>query len=49
VPADASAEETARLLPNAEYKRYEGAPHGLFITDRHRLTEDLIRFASIRG
>jgi pimeloyl-ACP methyl ester carboxylesterase len=49
VPAEASSEETARLLPNAECRRYEGAPHGLFITERHRLTEDLIRFASIRG
>ncbi|MEH3087238.1 MAG: alpha/beta hydrolase [Xylophilus ampelinus] len=49
VPAEASAAELARLLPAAEYRRYEGAPHGLFITDHHRLTEDLIRFASIRG
>ncbi len=45
VPIEASAERTAKALPNAEYKVYEGAPHGLFYTHRDELNADLIRFA----
>ena len=44
VPIEASGERTARMIPNAIYKIYEGAPHGLFYTERHRLNEDLIDF-----
>ena len=46
VPINASGARTAKALPNAEYKVYKGAPHGLFYTDRQQLNEDLIRFAS---
>jgi non-heme chloroperoxidase len=35
---------TAALLPHATYIVYEGAPHGLFITDKERLNADLIHF-----
>jgi hypothetical protein len=34
------------LLPDAEYKVYEGAPHGLFYTHREQLNADLISFCT---
>ncbi len=49
VPIEASGERTARMIPNAIYKIYEGAPHGLFYTERHRLNEDLIDFCMDAG
>ncbi len=44
VPIESSSERTAQMLPNAEYKVYEGAPHGLFYTHRQQLNKDLINF-----
>lgn len=44
VPAEKSAEVAARLVPNALYRLYEDAPHGLFFTDRRRLNPDLLAF-----
>ncbi|MBA4140146.1 MAG: alpha/beta hydrolase [Segetibacter sp.] len=44
VPIESSSERTARMIPNAEYKVYEGAPHGLFYTHKEKLNEDLINF-----
>lgn len=44
VPIDASSNRTAKMLPDAEYKVYEGAPHGLFYTHRKQLNQDLIAF-----
>lgn len=44
VPIDASSARTAKLLPHATYKVYEGAPHGLFYTERERLNADLVSF-----
>jgi len=44
VPIDASSDLTSEYLPNADYHVYEGAPHGLFITDKETLNEDLIEF-----
>ncbi|RYZ25696.1 MAG: alpha/beta hydrolase [Chitinophagaceae bacterium] len=46
VPIEASSNRTAKLIPNAIYKVYEGAPHGLFFTERKRLNQDLIEFCS---
>jgi len=46
VPIEASGNRTAALLPNAEYKVYEGAPHGLFYTHREKLNADLIAFCT---
>jgi pimeloyl-ACP methyl ester carboxylesterase len=45
VPMDASAARVPALVPGAELKVYEGSPHGLHITDKDRLAEDLIAFA----
>ncbi len=44
VPIKTAGEQAARLLPDAEYKVYEGAPHGLFITEKEKLTADLAGF-----
>ena len=44
VPIKASGEQTAKLLPHARFITYEGAPHGLFVTEKDRLSADLIEF-----
>ena len=44
VPFEASGERTAKLMPSATLKAYDGAPHGLFITHKDRLNQDLLEF-----
>jgi non-heme chloroperoxidase len=44
VPIAPSGEQAAKLIPHATFKRYEGAPHGLFVTHREQLNEDLLDF-----
>ncbi len=44
VPIEASGERTANALPNAQYIVYDGAPHGLYVTEKDRLNEDLLTF-----
>lgn len=44
VPIAASGEQTAKLLPQAEFLRYEGASHGLFVNEKTRLNADLVAF-----
>lgn len=44
VPIESSGERTAEALPNAQYIVYEGEPHGLFVTQKDRLNEDLLSF-----
>lgn len=44
VPIDASAEETVKLVPHAEYIVYDDAPHGLFYTHKNKFNEDIINF-----
>lgn len=44
VPIKAAGKQAAQLLPHAEYIVYEGAPHGLFITEKEKLTADLLSF-----
>lgn len=44
VPIDISGRETAKLIPGATLKEYEGAPHGLFITHKDLLNVDLAAF-----
>ncbi len=46
VPITPTGHAAAELIPNAELKIYEGAPHGLFFTNRHDLNADLAAFAS---
>ncbi|HEX8459928.1 MAG TPA: alpha/beta hydrolase [Segetibacter sp.] len=44
VPIAASSNRTAEMIPGCQYKIYEGAPHGLFYTNRQELNKDLISF-----
>ncbi len=46
VPIEASAERSAKLLPNATLVRYDGEPHGLFLTATDRLNQDLLSFVT---
>ncbi len=48
VPPDASGDVAAKALPSAEYKRYDGAPHGLFVTHKDQLNADLVAFSQTR-
>ncbi|MHB8384342.1 MAG: alpha/beta fold hydrolase [Candidatus Binataceae bacterium] len=44
-PLELTGRRTAKLIPGAQLKVYEGAPHGLMFTHMDRLTRDLIAFA----
>lgn len=44
VPIDISSKKAAKLIPNCRYVVYEGAPHGLFYTDKEKLNTDLVNF-----
>jgi pimeloyl-ACP methyl ester carboxylesterase len=44
VPIEASGDKTAKLLPSAQYLKYDGAPHGFFYTEKERFNRDLVQF-----
>lgn len=44
-PLDKTAQKVAELIPGSTLKVYEGAPHGLVITHRDRLAQDILAFA----
>jgi non-heme chloroperoxidase len=44
VPIDATGRQTAKMIADSTFIVYEGAPHGLFYTERERLNADLINF-----
>lgn len=44
VPAGITGKAAAAGITGAIYKEYEGAPHGLFVTEKDRLTQDLLEF-----
>jgi len=44
VPIDPTARAAAAAMPHATLIEYEGAPHGLFATEKERFTRDLIDF-----
>lgn len=46
VPIKPTGEQAAAMMPDAVFKRYEGAPHGLFITEKEQLARDLISFVN---
>jgi pimeloyl-ACP methyl ester carboxylesterase len=46
VPIELSSEKAVGLLPNSQLIVYDGAPHGLFYTEKDRLNADLITFIS---
>ncbi len=47
VPIEISSEKTAGMIPGAVYKVYEGAPHGLFITEKDQLNADMEEFIGV--
>lgn len=44
VPIDLTSKKASEAIANNMYIVYEGAPHGLFYTDRDKLNEDLLEF-----
>ncbi len=44
VPIDATAREVQKAVPNAQLIEYDGSAHGLFATDKERLTADIRAF-----
>jgi pimeloyl-ACP methyl ester carboxylesterase len=45
VPIASSSNLTAQMVKDSRFIVYEDAPHGLFVTDRERLNNDLLTFA----
>lgn len=43
-PIDLTGRAAAALIPKAEFKVYEGAPHGLFVTHKDRLNANIVGF-----
>ncbi|MGH7881795.1 MAG: alpha/beta fold hydrolase [Candidatus Dormibacteraceae bacterium] len=43
-PLEQTGRRTVELMPNAELRLYEGAPHGLFLSHMDRLNRDLLQF-----
>ena len=46
VPIDVGGNKAAKLLPDAAYHVYKGAPHGLMMTHQKQFNSDLLAFAS---
>ena len=44
VPAGIAGKAAAAGIAGSIYKEYPGAPHGLFVTEKDRLTKDLLEF-----
>jgi non-heme chloroperoxidase len=43
-PLPLTGQPTAALIPGAQLKVYEGAPHGIFVTHLEKLNHDLLKF-----
>ena len=46
VPINASSRKAAELIADTQFVLYEGAPHGLFYTEKNRLCQDIISFVT---
>ncbi|ALD20355.1 alpha/beta fold hydrolase [Hymenobacter sp. DG25A] len=46
VPIEVSGARMKEFVPHATYKVYKGAPHGLFITEKDKLNEDILAFVN---
>lgn len=44
VPIETSGEQSSQMILNSTYKVYDGAPHGLFYTEKEQLNRDLADF-----
>lgn len=47
IPLELSSAQTARLLPNAQLVVYKNGPHGLYLTHRDRLVDNLRSFSAV--
>jgi pimeloyl-ACP methyl ester carboxylesterase len=47
VPSGVSAQRTVAAMTDARVIEYDGAPHGLFYTEKDRLNADLLAFTGI--
>ncbi|MGV0029087.1 alpha/beta fold hydrolase [Phormidesmis priestleyi] len=43
-PIDLTGQKTAQAIPGNQFKVYEGAAHGLFVTHKEQLNRDLLTF-----
>ncbi len=43
-PIDITGRKTAQTIPGSQLKVYEGAAHGLFVTNKDRFNRDLLAF-----
>lgn len=48
VPAEITAKDAARRIPGATLKLYEGASHGILVTEQDRVAKDLLGFLEVR-
>ena len=48
VPIDATGKQSAIAIPVNRFIIYDGAPHGLFYTDKEKLNTDLVSFINGR-
>ncbi|WP_210527874.1 alpha/beta fold hydrolase [Rubellimicrobium arenae] len=44
VPIDPTGRTAAKMIPRAQFKEYDGAPHGFLATHAERATQDLLDF-----
>ncbi|HEY0770323.1 MAG TPA: alpha/beta hydrolase, partial [Sphingobacteriaceae bacterium] len=44
VPIKPTGEQASKLIPDSTYKVYNGAPHGLLVTERDKFNKDLVDF-----
>jgi len=44
VPIDAAGKLSAKIVKNATFKIYEGAPHGMCVTEADKVNADLLAF-----
>ena len=44
VPIKPTGEQSLKLISGSVLKIYEGAPHGLWFTEKEKLNQDLIDF-----
>jgi len=46
VPIELTSKQSSKLIPNNMLLIYQGAPHGLFYTEKEKLNADIIEFAA---
>ena len=49
VPIDPSARQAAKMIPHAQLIEYDGAPHGLLVTNKDEVIRDLLAFLQGSG